>query len=63
VFKCDRFQSFFAVGSLDTFSAMPTGNGLSPILWAVPDCDISQDETFVLDIASFVAGIRGVGFG
>jgi hypothetical protein len=50
-----NFQSFFAVGSLDTFSATPAVNGLSPILKAVPDCAISQDETFPYDIASFVA--------
>ena len=32
-----NFQSFFAVGSLDTLIATPTINGLSPILNAVPD--------------------------
>ena len=36
-----NFQSFLAVGSLDTFSATPTGNGLSPIVKAVPDCAMS----------------------
>jgi hypothetical protein len=41
VFKYDRFQSFFAVGALDTFSATPTGNGVSPILKTVPDCSMS----------------------
>src|SRR5437870_9871212 len=50
-----NFQSFFTVGSLDTFSATPTINGLSPILKAVPDCAISQDETFCFEIPSFVA--------
>ena len=32
-----NFQSFFAVGSVDTFSATPTVSGLSPIVNAVPD--------------------------
>ena len=36
-----NFQSFFAVGSMDTFSATPRGNGFSPILKTVPDCSIS----------------------
>jgi hypothetical protein len=40
--------------SLDTFSATPAGNGLSPILKAVSDCDISQDESLPFDLASFV---------
>ena len=36
-----NLQSFLAVGSLDTFSATPAVNGLSPILKAVPDCAMS----------------------
>jgi len=36
-----NFQSLFAVGSLDTFSATPRGKGLSPILKIVPDCSMS----------------------
>jgi hypothetical protein len=36
-----NFQSFLAVGSLDTFSTTPTVNGLSPMLKAVPDCAMS----------------------
>jgi hypothetical protein len=41
IFQRENFQSFFTVGSLDTFSATPRGNGLSPILKIVPDCSKS----------------------
>ena len=37
LFSTLNFQSFFAVGSLDTLIATPTINGLSPKLNAVPD--------------------------
>src|SRR3990172_5397334 len=53
-----NFQSLFIFGSLDTFSATPRGNGLSPTLKTVPDCSISQDETFPFEIDSFVAASK-----
>jgi hypothetical protein len=45
----------FVASQLGIFSATPSGNGLSPILKAVPNCDISQDETFSFEIPSFLA--------
>src|SRR6202040_1571488 len=53
-----NFQSFFTVGSLDTLSVRPRGNGLSPIFKTVPDCSMSKDETFCFEIPSFVAASK-----
>jgi hypothetical protein len=45
-----------AIASWDIFSATPSGNGLSPVLRAVPNLSISHDETFSLGAgASFAA--------
>ena len=38
----------------DIFRSMPSGNGLSPVLTAVPNFSISHDETFSLVAASLV---------
>src|SRR4029078_7739473 len=54
-FSGENFQSFFAVGSIDTLSVTPIGNGLSPILKSVPDCSMSYVETFCFETPSFVA--------
>jgi hypothetical protein len=35
-----------SMASWEIFSATPSGNGLSPVLKAVPSLSISQDETF-----------------
>src|SRR5262249_15878628 len=40
---------------LEIFSATPNGNGLSPILHAVPNFSSSQDETFSFATPSFAA--------
>src|SRR5258708_14109178 len=45
-----------AIASWDIFSATPSGNGLSPVLRAVPNLSISHDETSSLGAgASFAA--------
>src|SRR5437773_11680778 len=39
----------------EIFSATPSGNGLSPVLKAVPNLSSSQDETFSILTSSFAA--------
>lgn len=43
-----------AMASWEIFSAMPSGNALSPVLRAVPNLSISHDETFSLGVGASV---------
>ena len=53
-----NFQYIFSIGSPDTFSATPGGNGLAPILNALPDCFISSVEIFCFETPSFLAASK-----
>jgi hypothetical protein len=44
-----------ATATWEIFSATPIGNGLSPVLKAVPNLSSSQDETFSILTPSFAA--------
>src|SRR6266852_4915035 len=46
------------ITSWEIFSATPSGNGLSPILKAVPNLSSSQDETFSFAGASFATAVN-----
>ena len=41
-----NLAAIWSMASWEIFSATPSGNGLSPMLSAVPNLSISHDETF-----------------